>query len=582
METDFILEDYQIDREKKELKLRICCRIPEQMTANTIRLSAVFRGKLCDRHYPVVAGRRERTSQMTQYDAQTVIQMEYLFFDEVPDDKETVTLQISYCNLEGQWVTSEPLLEFSGDLFQRERERKPSFPSALWGWCKYALCTVLLPIWLFDGWLAVKRGRELHPAAAGRAGKGALLYHAHGLVKDWTGHGYSIREYKTNYFKRCYNRACQRIPETKGILLLSERRIEEGGNLALVRGELDKKGCRYQQFLTTKPVHRLSRKELRSCATLIAGARLVILEDFFPQLHALTIREDTGILQLWHACGAFKLFGLSELGIVDHLEQSSANHRCYTAAITSSQEIIPFYSEAFGISQKRIRAAGVPRTDIFFDEEYGRMVREQLFGKYPVCKGKKVILFAPTFRGSGNKTAYYPMEQFPIDEIMGQLPEDTVLVIKHHPFVHGRIETEGKYRDRVLDLSEKENINDLLFITSLLITDYSSVIFEATLLKLPLLFYVFDLEEYLATRNFYFDFAGFAPGVIVQDRQSLPGAIIDVLDNADSCEREEKSGDAGDSFHGLQRQQAFRNLFLGALDGKSTDRTMSFIEELLR
>ena len=114
---------------------------------------------------------------------------------------------------------------------------------------------------------------------------------------------------------------------------------------------------------------------------------------------------------------------------------------------------------------------------------------------------------------------------------MRELPQESVLILKNHPFVRDCCEIPEEYQDRVLDLSREENINDLLFITSVLITDYSSVIFEAVLLNIPILFYTFDLQEYLEKRDLYFEFAAFAPGKIISDMEALIKAAAGLLDD---------------------------------------------------
>ena len=193
---------------------------------------------------------------------------------------------------------------------------------------------------------------------------------------------------------------------------------------------------------------------------------------------------------------------------------------------------------------------------------------EELYEKYPALQNKKVILFAPTFRGSGKTRAFYPKDRFVIDRLMESLTSDTVLLVKQHPFVRQQLECSEKYRSRVFDFTGKENINDLLFITSLLITDYSSSIFEAALLKIPMLFYVFDLKEYEKQRDIYFDFSTFVPGKQVQTMDELADQAQWIL------EQKEKDD------HTDQKLQAFCSYFLGALDGNSTNRTVDLILDL--
>ena len=84
-----------------------------------------------------------------------------------------------------------------------------------------------------------------------------------------------------------------------------------------------------------------------------------------------------------------------------------------------------------------------------------------------------------------------------------------------------------EYRDRVYDFSAESEINELLFVTDILITDYSSVIYEASLLGIPMLFYAYDLESYVASRDFYSGFEKFVPGKIVRNRKALTKAILE-------------------------------------------------------
>lgn len=565
MKKEIHVRKCQVIDETRELVLAVNGRLCRGVSGEKLRLSAVFRGKETDRRFPLSANCMV-AGEETVFMADARIQLEYVFFEyQKVSDEEYVFLDFEWCDPEEGRVTFDTRIPLKAELFEKRSEQMPrSF--RIYRGMAYGICTLLLPLWMLDGYFALKGYRKLHPAAAGMKGKKAILYHVHGIVSERTGHGYSIREMKTNYFRKQYDKACRKQKQTEGILFLSERRVEQGGNLDLVRKRcLEEKFCEVQEFLDTRPVHKLKRKELRRAARMTARAKVIILEDFYPQLHSLSIRPETGIVQLWHACGAFKLFGLSELGRSENLPQSTRNHRNYDMALASSEEIVPFYSEAYGVPEDHIRPIGVPRTDIFFQREYRRQIREKLYVKYPEFREKKVVLFAPTFRGSGNKTAYFPVEKFPVNQIMENLPEDVVLVVKNHPFVKQTFPVSPKYQDRVFDLSGDEMINDLLFITSLLITDYSSSVFEAALLNIPMLFYVFDLKEYLDQRDLYFDFESFVPGVMVQNSEELPEKIRDGLN-------EEHRQDVN--------YKKFREFFLSSLDGHSTERTMELIRNL--
>ncbi|MCH5268169.1 MAG: CDP-glycerol glycerophosphotransferase family protein [Lachnospiraceae bacterium] len=576
----------QTENKSTELKNFECksdCKVIDGVSYCAIEIAGEFSGwhteisqmHMLLRFYREIDGRTEQrlypffvqcTSEKSRLSVRGSVDVrtEYILSDfKVHHPESPFRVALLYVNQEMQW--REQVLEAEIPVEWLEHHmKKESVLHSVGRKVTYGLCTLFLPIWLLSGALAVKGIGKLRPSAKGMSGKKAMLYHAHDMVKGWTGYGYSVREYKTNYFKRWYERFRKKVTQTSGVLFLSERAVDDGGNLDRVRKALKKENTlEITEFLTTRPVHKLTGKELKECAALAARARVIVLEDFFPQLHALSVRNDTEILQMWHACGAFKLFGLSELGKTS-LSQDTRNHRSYTAALTSSEGIAPFYSEAFGIDINCIKPVGVPRTDVFFDRKYREETIEELYKRYPEWQNKKIILFAPTFRGSGNKTAYYPMEKFPINEVMDRLPKDVVLIVKQHPFVKSDIIVEDCYKSRVFDLNGKENINDLLFVTDLLVTDYSSTVFEAALLDIPMLFYTFDLEEYLSERDLYFDFSAFAPGAIIREFDELLSEINRNLGHEQKVSVDEK----------------FREFFLGALDGNSTERTVELIHNL--
>ena len=96
-----------------------------------------------------------------------------------------------------------------------------------------------------------------------------------------------------------------------------------------------------------------------------------------------------------------------------------------------------------------------------------------------------------------------------------------------HPFVRNPVIIPEEYSDVIIDCTSYREINDMLFFTDLLITDYSSVVYEASTLNIPMLFYAYDLEEYISKRDFYEPFETFVPGKIVQDFDSMITAIYE-------------------------------------------------------
>jgi CDP-ribitol ribitolphosphotransferase len=214
--------------------------------------------------------------------------------------------------------------------------------------------------------------------------------------------------------------------------------------------------------------------------------------------------------------------------------------------------------EAFGVSKEAILPLGIPRTDIFFDNSYSKSMKDEFYTKYPNLKNKKIILFAPTFRGGTKEKAYYPIDAFNPVEVYNSLNKEYAIVIKHHLFIKESFKVPKEYSDSIITISEDKDINDLLFIADILITDYSSVIFEDSLLNLPMLLYAFDLNSYVSNRGFYFEYIDFVPGKIVYSQDE----IIKSIENKDF-----------EKF----KLKIFKNRFFDELDGKSTKRVLKLI-----
>lgn len=290
----------------------------------------------------------------------------------------------------------------------------------------------------------------------------------------------------------------------------------------------------------------------------VAQSRFIIIDDYTKLLYPLKMRKNARLIQVWHSTGAFKRMGFARMGHEGSTVRTSLTHRNYTDVIVSSEGVVKDFAEAFGVKESAIHPIGVPRTDVFFDKKYADKTRHILMEKFPVLKTKKLILFAPTFRGNTRSDAYYPSEYLDIKRLYQEFGNDYILGIKLHPFIENKIEIDRQYRDFVIDFSDSREINDLLFITDILVTDYSSVIFEYALLKKKIVFYAPDLESYIKDRDFFYDYSRYIYGSLAKS----PDELIDAIKNA----RVDK-----DKLNGFYKK------FLSACDGKSTDRFIDFL-----
>ena len=333
--------------------------------------------------------------------------------------------------------------------------------------------------------------------------------------------------FKTQFLKLSYLTFSAFHPRKRGIMFLSNRRNDLTGNMEYVYGYLKKEqGVPFYFWLHPEEIRDASIPMLFDMARKLGKALVVVTDDYVPYFQELKLNRKTKLVQLWHACGAFKTFGFSRTGKPAGPKQTSTQHRNYNYAFVSSKFVAKYYAEGFGLAQEKIIPYGVPRTDIFWDEEIKEKIRKELYDTYPELKNKKVILFAPTFRGNGKNSAYYEKKRFDPNRFIEALPEEYILLIKHHPFVNLTYKIKDRNASRVFDFSDKSEINHLLFITDVMITDYSSVVYEASILNIPMLFYAYDLENYISSRDFYTEYKNFVPGKIVRTQEELVDSIL--------------------------------------------------------
>ncbi len=282
----------------------------------------------------------------------------------------------------------------------------------------------------------------------------------------------------------------------------------------------------------------------------------------------MKVRKGQEVCQLWHGAGAFKKFGYSRQDKTKSWKDKINGHRNYTKAMVSADQIRWCYAEGFGMDIENVKATGMARTDIFFNQEYIRQKREELYQEYPYLKDKKVILFAPTYRGVSLKHSYYDYEELDVEKIYQEFAnENYIFLFKWHPGHYYQMQKQGiipydleKYENFFYDFSDKRDINELLLITDVLITDYSSVIFDYALLNKPVVYFVYDYDVYQQDRGLYFELEDYIYGDIAKTSEEL----IDAIQNAKVLE---------------DKREIFMKKFMSKCDGNATRNTCEWIFE---
>ena len=290
------------------------------------------------------------------------------------------------------------------------------------------------------------------------------------------------------------------------------------GNLDYIKKEFEKRGnYEFNMFYKDK----LSFSSFKKLAT----SRYIFLNDNFFPIAFMNFKDESEVIQLWHAPGAFKKFGGSSCSSQER-EMLSKISKNTDYLITSSKNIENYYSEAFQIDKSKIKPLGLPRLDYYFENHDMATLKTNFYKKYNIDSSKKIVLYTPTFRDEEKFNNVF--NYLNLDNFNKELGEDYVLALRLHPkiknFYKGEISSQSKY----IDCSDYENEQELLLISDILITDYSSIMIEFAILNKPIVFFVYDYDSYVTNeRGFYFDFKKNVPGPVVYDDKSL----IDVIRN---------------------------------------------------
>lgn len=292
-----------------------------------------------------------------------------------------------------------------------------------------------------------------------------------------------------------------------------------------------------------------------------ATARFLIYDNSNDLQAGIGKRRGQKILQTWHGAGAFKMFGYSAASKLfgDNLKNirrfpSSAD---YDLVTVSSPEVVWAYVEAMG-KEKRpevVQPVGLSRTDVFYDPVYIAGALEHVRQQIPQARGRKILLYAPTFRG-GVRTATGP-DQLDIPAFAEAFSEEYVLLIKHHPYVKNRPAIPESCRDFAFDVSEQLSIEELICAADICISDYSSLVFEFSLFERPMIFYAYDIADYEDWRGFYYPYDELTPGPVFYENEAMIAYIRDI-----------------DRLFDPSVVHAFREKFMSACDGHATERIM--------
>ncbi|MDF2803307.1 MAG: tagF [Anaerocolumna sp.] len=312
-------------------------------------------------------------------------------------------------------------------------------------------------------------------------------------------------------------------------------------------------------------------KRTRTRYFFIMGlAKIIVSDSRMPKY--IVKRREAHYIQTWHGTPLKKLAldmdsvnMAGETNIEKYKRNFYENSRTWDYLLSQNHFSTEIFRRAFAFD-KTMLEIGYPRNDVLFSKNNSTDINK-IKEKLGLPLNKKILLYAPTWRDNEyyHKGAYKFSSAMDFDLLSKSLGEEYICIVKYHYLVKENRDW-STYNGFVYDFDMCEDIALLYLVSDMLITDYSSVMFDYSLLNRPCLFFAYDLDNYKDNlRGFYFDFIEEAPGPIVATTQELINAIKDY----DHKEYEEK-------------YKAFTLKFNHADNGNASGEVVDLIQDIIR
>lgn len=193
----------------------------------------------------------------------------------------------------------------------------------------------------------------------------------------------------------------------------------------------------------------------------------------------------------------------------------------YNYMISPNAFCTEVFPHAFGIDPQKLVETGYPRNDFIVNA-----TKEQILSiknRLQLPLDKKIILYAPTWRDNSYVSAGYTFELKADFRLWKKiLDKDYIVLFKPHYLIINKYQDDPSLKGFLYSIPATAEINELYVISDVLITDYSSVFFDYAILKRPMYFYMYDLENYASDlRGFYLDITKDLPGMIYRSEEKL-------------------------------------------------------------
>lgn len=292
---------------------------------------------------------------------------------------------------------------------------------------------------------------------------------------------------------------------------------------------------------------------LKKIVPKIKACSVILCDNYFAFLAGITFSKNTKVVQIWHANGAIKLFGLEanyskKVSLQDQNRYKDV-YKKFTHYVVSSTKMSAIFSKNFHEKINELDF-GYPLTDLYFDNKWLLNSKQKFNAKFD--ESKKILLYVPTYRQDGSS--------IPIDfeKFSMNLGNEWLILVKAHPS-DTKLQNRISKIDKIITDFNGMTLQELLPSVDCLMTDYSSVPFEYSLARKQgkIIFFCYDLEKYVDEVGIEKDFKNWIPGKLVTDYNNLSEAVLDLNSN--------------DFVH-------FNNLWNEYVDGTSSKKLIEWLE----
>ncbi|KRL64268.1 CDP-glycerol poly(glycerophosphate) glycerophosphotransferase [Lentilactobacillus diolivorans DSM 14421] len=259
---------------------------------------------------------------------------------------------------------------------------------------------------------------------------------------------------------------------------------------------------------------------------LIMGARLIFCDNYYAFLGGIIHLKMTKIVQIWHANGAIKKFGWEDPTTKYRSKSDQKRfqevYNQFDEYIVASKAMGHVFTRSYREDFDKIKLLGYPRSDQYVDSGWRQTARERIYQAAPELKNRRVILYAPTYRE--NQAFKLPAG---IGDALAADP-NAMVVVKFHPILREKENLMRETGNSRIKFYHQLATNDLLTVTDTLVTDYSSVAFDFTLLPnaKSLIFFMFDMKNYQNNPGIQDNFMDWLPTKPVTTIHDLRDQII--------------------------------------------------------